>query len=117
VYHVFPGIGHVQEKREKRGKTGTGKVSLFTFKTNYLNPFTIKKIDFSNSNEKEKHDMMVEMVDQMLERQKKYHTATIETEKNLFKKQIDILDRQIDQLVYQLYDLTPEEIAIVENAS
>jgi len=24
------------------------------------------------------------------------------------------LDRQIDQLVYELYDLTPEEIAIVE---
>jgi hypothetical protein len=26
------------------------------------------------------------------------------------------LDRQIDNLVYELYDLTPEEIAIVEGA-
>ncbi len=27
------------------------------------------------------------------------------------------LDRQIDNLVYELYDLTPEEIAIVEGAA
>jgi len=26
------------------------------------------------------------------------------------------LDRQIDNLVYELYDLTPEEIAIVEGS-
>ncbi|NIR10740.1 MAG: N-6 DNA methylase [Candidatus Aminicenantes bacterium] len=71
----------------------------------------------SENEEKERYNKMVEMVDQMLEVQKKYHTATIETEKNLFKKQIDILDKQIDQLVYQLYGLTPEEIAIVEKAS
>jgi len=25
-----------------------------------------------------------------------------------------VLEREIDQLVYKLYDLTPEEIAIVE---
>ncbi len=28
--------------------------------------------------------------------------------------QITATDRQIDRLTYQLYDLTPEEIAIVE---
>jgi hypothetical protein len=27
-----------------------------------------------------------------------------------------MLDRQIDNLVYELYDLTPEEIAIVEGS-
>ena len=27
------------------------------------------------------------------------------------------LEREIDRLVYQLYDLTPEEIAIVEEAT
>jgi len=27
------------------------------------------------------------------------------------------LDRQIDALVYELYELTPEEIALVEKAS
>jgi hypothetical protein len=30
------------------------------------------------------------------------------------KSQIDATDKEIDQLVYKLYDLTEEEIAIVE---
>ena len=50
----------------------------------------------------------------MLELQKKYHSAKIETEKTLFKKQIEIVDKQIDQLVYELYGLTDDEIKIVE---
>jgi len=29
---------------------------------------------------------------------------------------VDATDKQIDKLVYELYDLTPEEIAIVEGA-
>jgi hypothetical protein len=35
----------------------------------------------------------------------------------VFRKQIDILDRQIDQLVYELYGLTHEEIKIVEEST
>ena len=35
-------------------------------------------------------------------------------EQTLIKRQIDATDRQIDKLVYELYGLTPEEIAIVE---
>ena len=31
--------------------------------------------------------------------------------------QTDAVDRQIDQLVYELYELTPEEIKIVEEAT
>jgi hypothetical protein len=33
------------------------------------------------------------------------------------QREIDATDRQIDQLVYQLYGLTDEEIAIVEQAT
>ena len=32
----------------------------------------------------------------------------------MIQRQIDATDRQIDKLVYELYGLTPEEIAIVE---
>jgi hypothetical protein len=38
-------------------------------------------------------------------------------EREMFRKQIDILDRQIDQLVYELYGLTDEEIKIVEEST
>lgn len=34
--------------------------------------------------------------------------------KTLLQRQIAATDRQIDQLVYELYELTDDEIAIVE---
>jgi predicted nucleic acid-binding Zn-ribbon protein len=36
---------------------------------------------------------------------------------NALQRQIDATDRQIDQLVYELYGLTEEEIRIVEEAT
>jgi adenine-specific DNA-methyltransferase len=80
----------------------------------YLKDFPVPIIDVDSPNEKDTYDRIVQFVDHMLELQKKYHAAKIETEKTLFKKQIDIVDKQIDQLVYQLYGLTDEEIKIVE---
>jgi len=40
--------------------------------------------------------------------------ARTPTHKTLLQRQIEATDRQIDALVYELYDLTVEEIAIVE---
>jgi hypothetical protein len=44
-------------------------------------------------------------------------SAKTDHEKSLIKRQIDATDRQIDQLVYELYGLTKEEIRIVEEAT
>jgi hypothetical protein len=38
----------------------------------------------------------------------------LETEKEMYKKQINIFDYQIGNLVYELYGLSDEEIKIVE---
>jgi hypothetical protein len=40
--------------------------------------------------------------------------ASIPGDKKLYERQIEATDRQIDALVYELYGLTEEEIAIVE---
>ena len=50
----------------------------------------------------------------MLERQKKYHDARMDRDKELYERQIKMVDAQIDRLVYDLYGLTEEEIGIVE---
>jgi hypothetical protein len=50
----------------------------------------------------------------MLEFQKKYHEARMERDKELYERQIKVLDTQIDRLVYDLYGLTEEEIKVVE---
>ena len=41
-------------------------------------------------------------------------SAQTERDKSFYESKCATLDRQIDSLVYELYDLTPEEIAIVE---
>ena len=38
-------------------------------------------------------------------------------DKTSIQRQIDATDRQIDQLVYELYGLTDDEIRIVEEAT
>ncbi len=43
--------------------------------------------------------------------------AKTPTNKIAIQRQIDATDRQIDQLVYELYGLTDDEIRIVEEAT
>jgi adenine-specific DNA-methyltransferase len=86
----------------------------FAYEPRYLKRIPILNIDSKKSNEKKIYNDIGNIVNQMLELKKKYHSALIDTEKTLFQKQIEILDHQIDQLVYQLYQLTDDEIKIVE---
>ena len=53
----------------------------------------------------------------MLEIQKQLHSAKTESDKQFYQKKADIIDKQIDTLVYELYGLTDEEIKIVESAN
>jgi hypothetical protein len=50
----------------------------------------------------------------MLELQKKHHEARMERDKELYERQIRIVDAQIDRRVYDLYGVTEEEIEVVE---
>ncbi len=52
----------------------------------------------------------------MLELQKKYHEARMEQDKELYERQIKLVDARIDGLVYDLYGLKEEEIEIVEKS-
>jgi len=80
----------------------------------FLKNIPIPKIDFSIKKQKQTHDTLIVLVDQMLETQKLYHAAKLERDKKLYKQKIDIIDNKIDKLVYELYGLSDEEIEIVE---
>ena len=69
---------------------------------------------FSNPEEKAQHDKLVVLVENMLELQKKHHDARMEQDKALYKRQIRIVDAQIDRRVYDLYGLTEENVKVVE---
>ena len=75
----------------------------------------IRIIDFSNPSDKADHDQMVALVEQMLNLHKKLAGSNIPQAKDVLQRQIEATDKLIDQLVYKLYDLTDEEIKIVES--
>ena len=57
---------------------------------------------------------MVGLVERMLDLHKRLAAATIPADKELYQRQIEATDRQIDALVYELYGLMEAEIAIIE---
>jgi hypothetical protein len=59
---------------------------------------------------------MVALEECMLELHQKLAAASIPADKRLYERQIEATDRQIDALVYELYGLTEEEMAIVEGS-
>ena len=63
-----------------------------------------------------RHDRMVTLVEAMLAAKRQWQQARTDRDRNFYASKCAALDRQIDQLVYELYELTPDEIAIVENA-
>lgn len=80
----------------------------------HYNQLPIPQINFQNKTEKEQHDKLVQLVEQMLEAKKQLQNAKTDTDKTYYENKCNALDRQIDNLVYELYGLTEEEIKIVE---
>jgi hypothetical protein len=78
--------------------------------------FPVRAINFSKSDDKKQHDKIVSLVEEMLELHKKISKIKNPDEKTRIQRQINSTDGQIDKLVYELYDLTPEEIAIVNGS-
>ena len=66
---------------------------------------------------KESSNRLISLVDAMLTLQKQEQSTTHPHDKDHLRRQIETTDRQIDDLVYELYGLTEEEIGIVESAT
>ncbi len=62
------------------------------------------------------HDALVKLVEQMLQAKKDEQNAVTDHDKNFYCNLTQSLDNRINKTVYELYDLTAEEIALVEGA-
>jgi len=78
-----------------------------------LRRLPIHPIDFSDPADVACHDKMVALVDRMLDLHKRLPEAKTKADRDLLERQIAATDDEIDALVYELYGLTDEEIAIV----
>ena len=90
-------------------KTGTTlRSGYFRFKTKYLEPFPIPDLDESSSQK------LSSLAEQQLAIHKQLSSAKSDSDRKLLEQRIQILDAQIDAVVYKLYGLTEDEIKIIE---
>lgn len=75
--------------------------------------FTVKQL--SSFPVKMPDSKLYSLVDQILAAKKQLHQAKTESDKNYLGRKCDSIDKQIDELVYELYGLTEEEIKIVKS--
>jgi len=84
------------------------------FKVKELSKFPIREIDFNNTEDVKMHDEVVSLVERMMILKKRYNDITEEQLRTQLDHAIKATDEQIDHLVYKLYNLTDEEIRVVE---
>jgi len=78
-----------------------------------IKPIYLRSSPLANSND----SRLVGAVERMLDLHRRLSASKTGHEKTLLSRQIEATDRQIDALVYELYGLSEEEIAIVEEAA
>jgi len=88
----------------------------YSYESRFIRHLPIRTIDFSDPADKARHNRIVELVEQMLALSKQLAEAKVPQTKTVLQRQIETTDRQIDRLVYELYELTEEEIKIIEGS-
>lgn len=83
----------------------------------YIERLPIRTLDSPDSADKVAHDRMPKLVDSMLALHKQLAAVKSVAQKAIMQRQIDATDAEIDRLVYELYGLTAEEIALIENST
>lgn len=80
----------------------------------FLSQLPIRTIDFKSSTEVTLHDKMIALVERMLKLHVDLRGAWADCDKDAINRNIEATDNEIDALVYELYGLTKDEIAIVK---
>jgi hypothetical protein len=77
----------------------------------------VREFPYPRTIEPLKRDQLARLVEQTLKLHETLQQAKIERERTVIQHQITAKNQQIDQLVYELFGLTDEEIAMVEEAA
>jgi hypothetical protein len=92
----------------------TNEQSIAQVKTVDLVKLPIRVIDCSDSGDKSRQEHMVSLVEQMLAAKKQLTLAKSDADQEFYNNKCNTLDKNIDELVYELYGLTDEEKIIVK---
>ncbi len=73
----------------------------FALTKQYIERLPIRTINFDDPADVARHDQIVSLVDQMLELNKKLAESKMPQTTEMLRRQIEVTDKQIDQLVYK----------------
>jgi type I restriction-modification system DNA methylase subunit/predicted type IV restriction endonuclease len=80
----------------------------------FISHLPIILIDKDHKYENDLYNRIVDLVDKLLDLHKQLAAAKSAPEKTAIQRQIDATDKQIDELVYELYGITIEERRVIE---
>jgi hypothetical protein len=86
----------------------------FSYEARFIRGLPIRTVEDLEKADKARHDKIVSLVEQMMLAKPQCVSARSDRERTFYENKCAALDRQIDALVYELYGLTDEEIAIIE---
>lgn len=92
-----------------RHKLLTNKESIAQVKKKDLDTLPIPLLDLADSDAKQRHDKVVELVDTLLHLNEQLKQPAAAHTKNLLQRQLEATEQAIDGLVCDLFDLTPQE--------
>jgi hypothetical protein len=92
-------------------QTGGGSFEYFP---NGVGKLPIPSLDLTIEADKTKHDNLVSLVDKILELKQKETAEKNKQLKTMISRQIEGIEKAIDTAVYELYNLTEDEIKFVE---
>jgi len=94
----------------------TKRGGYYEYKPMYISKLPIRLLNFDIMEERAQYDRIAQLVKRAMDLHKELAAAKVPDEKTRVQRQIDATDKQIDQLVYNLYGLTEEEIKIIEGS-
>lgn len=80
----------------------------------FLEKIPLPLIDLNNKEDKEVNDKIVTLVDNIIALNKNLSVEKNPNSITMLNRQINAVDKQIDALVYKLYNLNDEEVKIIE---
>lgn len=89
----------------------------YDYEPRYLSQIPIFPVNGKNMKESDVQNKIRKAVQKLTELIFTLDKTKTPHERELIQRQIDATDKQIDKLVYELYGLTEEEIAIVEKSA
>mgnify|MGYP001415313465 CR=1 FL=1 len=104
-------LAHTYFKEKCAGLEG-GKTTYLRFFGDYLEHFPVV-----NARESPAKKNLERLSNQMLDLNTRLPALKTDHQRTVIERQIAATDREIDQLVYQLYGLTDKEIALIEEAT